>query len=409
MSKLKMDLKSNDEYDTPSEHAHCPDRLEFDQLKRKIASLRKEVEYLRLLVGFKSESSNEYKKQFKAPPEIKLPIFHDEINDNPLEFMRDFDQYCSIKQIPDQYVPIIIESALQGRARLWYKAAKHNIHDIGDFKHAFADEFFSIEIQTRAKNNWRNREYDSRNDGSTLAFYYHQTYQATTVEPLLSDYEKNYLIVGQFPREVQMALVGIDLEDSRKLAYALSRIDDANKQSFRNCTNWSSNHNSSDNKSKYPNSYSGGFASHESAYGNWRQNNNTLWLNNFDGKRDSWLNQPSSQDRFEVPRRFARERNLEQNNERRFESPLIDQSKIWREKQPIMSVNRGGHRTANAMSRIQSSGAEGILNSRKDVVKPDHREALQATDYDRETDTESLIDERSQVVVGRAQIHHSKG
>lgn len=213
-------------YTTPPRSCVTRDEENFISLRKEIDALRREVDYLRLII-FKGDIINEKpKKQFKVPIEIKLPTFRDEHQDNPVVFMNSFDQYCAIKEVPEEYVPILIESALKERAGLWFQVAKYEINGLSDFKNAFADEFFSVEIKTQAKNNWRDKRYNEQVDGQLLSFFYKQTNEISNIDPDTREYEKNYIILKQFPLEVQMALSGINLNETKALKYAIARQDD---------------------------------------------------------------------------------------------------------------------------------------------------------------------------------------
>lgn len=212
-----------EEFSTPPRNC-VPNEIE--RLRSEVESLRREVDYLRTIIVGDGKQANP--KQFKVPVEIKLPIFRDENRDSPNEFMKSFDQYCAIKQVPIEFIPILLESALKERAGIWFQVIKNEINDFEEFKSAFANEFFSVEIRTRANEAWRNRKYDSK-EGSMLSFYYKQTNEISHIDPYISEYEKNYVIIGQLPKQAQMGLSGIHLSETKKLTYGISRLEDANR------------------------------------------------------------------------------------------------------------------------------------------------------------------------------------
>lgn len=197
--------------------------------------MRLEVEYLRVIVLRDARQADLVKKPFTVPIEIKLPSFRDENRDSPMEFMRSFDQYCSIKDVPCEFVPILLESALKERAGLWFQVVKKEIDDMDEFRNAFVNEFFSIEIKTRAKDAWRNRKYLSA-EGSLLSFFYKQKSEIDNIDPTMQEYEINYIISKQLPIDVQIGLSAIDLKETKKMTHAISRMDDAWRQGYADKT-----------------------------------------------------------------------------------------------------------------------------------------------------------------------------
>lgn len=203
---------------------------EVEELRKEVETLRRELEYLRVIVLKDVRQTEVAKKPFKVPIEIKLPSFRDENQDSPIDFMRNFDQYCTIKDVPGEYIPIILESAMKERAGLWFQMIKNEIDDVDQFRNAFAEEFFSVEVKTRAKDAWRSRKYRST-EGPMLSFFYSQTSEINNIDPTFNEYERNYVILKQLPTDVQLGLSGTDLKDTKKLTYAISRMDDARRQS----------------------------------------------------------------------------------------------------------------------------------------------------------------------------------
>lgn len=218
------DIVSN--YSTP-QRSCVNDGVE--QLRKEVNDLRREIECLRAIVLNGANQGDSAKKSFKVPIEIKLPIFRDENRDSPIEFMRSFDQYCAIKEVPSEFIPILLESALQDRAGMWFQVVKNELYDFDQFRTAFVNEFFSVEVKTRAKDAWRNRKY-TNTEGPMLSFCYKQISEIGHIDPSLSEYERNYIILKQLPTEVQIGSSGIDLNDTKKLTYAIGRIDDARRR-----------------------------------------------------------------------------------------------------------------------------------------------------------------------------------
>lgn len=222
---MEDNIESISNYSTPKRNCVSD---EVVQLRKEVDDLRREIEYLRVIVLRDAKKVEPVKTSFKPPIEIKLPIFRDENRDSPSEFMRNFDQYCTIKEVPEEFVPILLESALKDRAGLWFQVVKDSIDNFDQFRAEFVEEFFSIEVKTRAKDSWRNKKYAS-SDGPMLSFIYKQISEICNIDPTMDEYERNYIILRQLPMDAQIGSSGIDLRDTKKLTYAIGRMDDARR------------------------------------------------------------------------------------------------------------------------------------------------------------------------------------
>ena len=72
---------------------------------------------------------------------------------------------------------------------------------------------------------WSTREYYDRNDGNFQNYYYEQLKEASYILPKMSEYEKNYIIIKQFPWWVQEALASANFADTNSIAQTLANLD----------------------------------------------------------------------------------------------------------------------------------------------------------------------------------------
>ena len=156
--------------------------------------------------------------------EYKLPKFSDENGCHPLEFLESLEKFFRVKNINDDRKMASIEIALEGNARVWLNL-QNGFDDYNTFKTAFQARFFSIPIQVKVKNKWATREYNEKINGNFQSYFYQQAKEASYILPKMSEYEKNYIIMKQFPWWVQEALASANFEDANAIAHTLANLD----------------------------------------------------------------------------------------------------------------------------------------------------------------------------------------
>jgi len=128
---------------------------ELEQLRKQVQSLNTQIQRINQKqkdieeVGNVTCNNRPYNLQF----EIKLPIFHNELDDNPQKFLNEFKDYCQIKNISKNIVELLLGTALRDKAKIWFDANKEYVRTIEDFETEFKVEFFSIEQQVELRTN----------------------------------------------------------------------------------------------------------------------------------------------------------------------------------------------------------------------------------------------------------------
>ena len=172
--------------------------------------------------------------------EYKIPKFRDENDSHPLEFLEKMKNFFKVKNISEEKKMASIEIAMDGNARLWFNT-QGNFASFESFEVAFKARFFSIPVQVKIKNKWSIREYNDKKDGNFQNYYYEQLKEASYILPKMSEYEKNYVIIKQFPWWVQEALASANFDDANAIANTLANLDAirSEKQAKRKYTIWS--------------------------------------------------------------------------------------------------------------------------------------------------------------------------
>lgn len=206
---------------------------------RKIADLRKEVDELKdallqQMFGSNRRSRGECSWSWHINnADIKIPSFKNENLDDPIEFLSDLERYFAIKNTPEEVKLVLVETALQDRAKLWYGANKISFFNYLQFRKAFYNEFFCIETRVKTRNRWATSKYDGSGE-SLVSYFYKKTRESNNFEPPLDQYEINYTIVKQYPTNIQVSLAGVDYNDTKKIVQVLSFLDTVEEDKKKN-------------------------------------------------------------------------------------------------------------------------------------------------------------------------------
>ena len=122
---------------------------------------------------------------------------------------------------------------LHGKARVWF-GLQNSLDNFDQFREAFKSKFYTVPIQVKTKSKWLNARFNSELDTNLQTFYYSQLKQSNYIRPLMSDYEKNYSIVQQFPYSIKKALASINYNDNSAIVMALANLDAIHLENRRN-------------------------------------------------------------------------------------------------------------------------------------------------------------------------------
>lgn len=154
--------------------------------------------------------------------DVKVPRFNEEVN--PIQFLNELERFLKSKNIRvDQYL-MALENILEGSIWIWFEVARSGIRDFEDFKKQFKNEFYSVPIQIRFRNEWSSRRYSPK-DESMTAYFYKQVRSAQFLEPKLPEHQVHLSVIQQFPFYIQNALAAVDFSNIGLVAQALSLLE----------------------------------------------------------------------------------------------------------------------------------------------------------------------------------------
>lgn len=80
--------------------------------------------------------------------EISKPTFYGNHRDqHPKDFIKELEEYFTMKQIYNDEKLIIVRDCLKGTANSWFSAIKFQFKNYEEFEKVFMEEYWSKEIQ----------------------------------------------------------------------------------------------------------------------------------------------------------------------------------------------------------------------------------------------------------------------
>lgn len=161
--------------------------------------------------------------------QINMPVPKFSENSNPMNFIDELDRYFKFKNVREEHKLLVVESLIEGRLKIWFEIEKNVIANFEAFKVAFKNEFYSVPVKVRIKNQWATRRYSGEEE-SLHGYFFKQLKESRYFDPPLSAYEINFAIIQQLPIKVQIALSTLDYSQTNLVTQALSQMDVVHKQ-----------------------------------------------------------------------------------------------------------------------------------------------------------------------------------
>lgn len=160
--------------------------------------------------------------------EGKPPNFHDNEKDRPLKFLRDMRQYVEGNNLELGKIKYTLSRCLQGNAASWWDIICDRIESWDDFEKYFRERFWSEFKIKKLRETLRFGRY--RSNISRMQYASDILSLMYELEPETSEAEKIALLINHFERNVQIAMIGREINSLSELNRILEQYDqlDAN-------------------------------------------------------------------------------------------------------------------------------------------------------------------------------------
>lgn len=215
------------------------DRIQINEVLSRVTVLERQVEKINPIVSENHPPvSQNVNTEMPLTPnvnipnylinELLLPSFCSEAGDQPVNFIKELDEYIRLRSISEDLKMLVVKKSLRGRALQWLNLIGGNI-TYSQFKSAFLSQYWNLDHQLHIRAEITNGKYDSRIDMNMIDYFLKMAEKAKLLNPPLSDKEFISSIINHFPQQTRNNLIVAKPSDYTQIIDLLTAFEDANK------------------------------------------------------------------------------------------------------------------------------------------------------------------------------------
>lgn len=174
--------------------------------------------------------------------EIKLPIFDENLNTNPQNFLIELHDYFRLRSIPPNMYMIIVRKALQGRALNWFNLTANENTTFEDFKRNFVSRYWSSSKRNDIRMQLVSGSYDPESGQSMIDYFLEMAELGRQVDPPLNELELLETVINHFQDSVRLNLIVAKPRSCAEMLELLGAFEQRNM--YRNRFNYGNSNNS---------------------------------------------------------------------------------------------------------------------------------------------------------------------
>jgi hypothetical protein len=157
--------------------------------------------------------------------ELNLPAFKDSTTQVPLRFIRDLDQYFSIKKTPEPLkLALVFRAVQQPFARQWLSSAFDKLKTYEEFKKGFAELLWCPSRQASVRSSIYFDRHVPGSGGSYLDHYIRYANLASTLNPPMTDLDLLSALTSHFEPRAQQGLICSNIQSTQDALTFLAKI-----------------------------------------------------------------------------------------------------------------------------------------------------------------------------------------
>jgi len=168
--------------------------------------------------------------------ELTLPTFTDSTSQVPLHFIRDLDQYFSLKRTPEELrLALVFRAVKEPFAKQWLSSVFDKMKNYDEFKKAFTELLWCPSRQASIRSAIYLDKHDSGSGESCLDHYIRYANMASTLNPPMSDLDLLSALTSHFEPRVQQGLICSNLQSTQDALAFLAKLQGLgdHRQTFR--------------------------------------------------------------------------------------------------------------------------------------------------------------------------------
>ena len=168
--------------------------------------------------------------------ELILPTFTDSTSQVALHFIRDLDQYFSLKRTPEELrLALIFRAVKEPFAKQWLSSVFDRMKSYDEFKKVFTELLWCPCRQASIRSAIYLDKHDPGSGESCLDHYIRHANIASTVNPPMSDLDLLSALTSHFEPRVQQGLICSNLQSTQDALAFLAKLQGLgdHRQTFR--------------------------------------------------------------------------------------------------------------------------------------------------------------------------------
>ncbi|XP_063243250.1 uncharacterized protein LOC134542713 isoform X1 [Bacillus rossius redtenbacheri] len=158
-----------------------------------------------------------------------MPTFSGRVTENPIRFLKRFEEYAATFNLSEAEVLKCLNSALKGQAFYWWEMLSATTSSYNHFQAMFRQQYWSLRIQSNLRAQLHTERYDPRK-GTTLEAHLSTMFEKTRYLDLpMTDEEFVAAILTQLPLRYQKQLSGLTYRDITEFRERLLNYDKLEK------------------------------------------------------------------------------------------------------------------------------------------------------------------------------------
>ena len=169
--------------------------------------------------------------------ELTLPRFTDSSQQLAVHFLRELDEYFSLRKMPDELrLPLVFRSISEPFAEQWMLTAYRQLIPYDDFKRAFTELFLDSTRQSEIRCRVYQDRYDYRSGESFSERYIRYANMVSMLSPAMPDRDALGAMVTHYEPRIMTCLINANVESTQKALAVLTKLQSPEKWKEQNRT-----------------------------------------------------------------------------------------------------------------------------------------------------------------------------
>lgn len=138
----------------------------------------------------------------------ELPIFQGKTSENPMAFIKHFDEYVALFGLTEKEALKCLNLCLKSTAYFWWEIERERINSYDEFKDSFRAQFWNAQVQGNLRARMHSERFDPKK-GKGVEEHLSEVYERSrNLSPPMDDTEFVAMVIGQLPYRYQIQWAG---------------------------------------------------------------------------------------------------------------------------------------------------------------------------------------------------------